>query len=240
MEILNKITDLQNQGFSDSQISEQLQNEGLSPKEINEGINQAKIKNAISPPQDLPLPQFPDETPPQFPVQSPGQPEGYLQPQEAQPENYPPEQIMQPPVAPTQQDNQNLEPYDQNQGYYPQSPQAYSGDEYYMPNAGPDMGTTTEIVEQVVSEKFRDFEKKTGDLKSFQTLITDKVADLDARLKNIENAIDKLSNAVIGKIGEFGQNSAAIHKDLSNLHGTVSKLMNPLMDNLNELKKISK
>lgn len=238
MEILNRIMDMQRRGFSDSQISEQLQDEGISPRQINEGLNQANIKKAILPPQDPPMPPFPEDSN-----------EGYYP--EDSPENYPlsqGEQNIYPPgqiQAPSQQksysqENQNLETPDPGQGYYPQAPQAYSGNEYYMPNAGPDIGTTTEIIDQVVSEKFIEFEKKTGDIKSFQTLISDKVADLDARLKNIERTIDKLSSAIIGKIGEFGQDAASIRKDLDNLHGTVSKLMNPLIDNLNELKRISR
>jgi hypothetical protein len=30
-----------------------------------------------------------------------------------------------------------------------------------------------------------------------------------------------------------------VHKDMENLHNTMSKMMNPLMDNYNELRKIS-
>ena len=100
--------------------------------------------------------------------------------------------------------------------------------------------TISEIAEQVVIEKLNEFKKKTGDLVSFKNSIQTNVADIDERLKRIENSIDKLQQAVIGKIGEFGESNAMIHQDLDNLHGTVSKLMNPLIDNYNELRKLAK
>ena len=74
----------------------------------------------------------------------------------------------------------------------------------------------------------------------WKNTIQDKVEDIDDRLKRIESSIDKLQQSIIGKIGEFGENYATIHKDLDNLHGTVSKLMNPLIDNYRELKKLAK
>jgi len=74
---------------------------------------------------------------------------------------------------------------------------------------------------------------------SFKNSIQEKVSDMDERLKRIENSIEKLQQAIIGKVGEFGENSAMIHKDLENLHGTMSKMMNPLIDNFNELKRIA-
>jgi len=135
--------------------------------------------------------------------------------------------MMAPPEAP--QDD-----------YYTQTPQAYSQQDYYAPQGGMDTETISEIAEQVATEKLNEYKKKTGDIISFRNTIQDKVNDIDDRLKRIEATIDKLQQAIIGKIGEFGESNAAIHKDLDNLHGTVSNLMNPLIDNINELKKISK
>ena len=51
MATLDKIMEMQKQGLSDADISTQLQNEGIPPAEINDSLNQAKIKNAVSPPE---------------------------------------------------------------------------------------------------------------------------------------------------------------------------------------------
>ncbi len=137
-------------------------------------------------------------------------------------ENIPTEEFSLP------QEQQYLEQpqYNSEQAYYPQQPQI-------------DTETFSEIAEQVVAEKFKEFEQKTGDLLLFKNSMQEKVADLNERLTRIEKSLDKIQQAIIGKIGEFGENVSYIHKDLDSLHNTVSKLMNPLIDNYQALKKIS-
>ena len=61
MATLDKIIEMQEKGVSDTEISTQLQNEGVSPTEINDSLNQAKIKNAVSPPENA----APEGAPPQ-------------------------------------------------------------------------------------------------------------------------------------------------------------------------------
>ena len=141
--------------------------------------------------------------------------------------------------APQAAENQEQIEQPAQQYYYPESPQPYPQD-YYPPQQNLDTDTITEIAEQIVNDKFSGFEKKTGDLVSFKNDTLDSLKDLDERLKRIENSIEKLQQAIIGKIGEFGQSQEAIHKDLENLHNTTSKLMNPLIDNYKELQKILK
>jgi len=234
MATLDRVIEMQGQGLSEAQISSQLQNEGVSPKEVSDSLNQAKIKNAVSPPEGMTpaqgtqgmqesiMPGTPQEQPSQEPAPGQGAEMPAGQPN---PEVYEPQPV------------QEGQPQDD---YYTQTPQAYSGQEYYAPQGSADTETISEIAEQVVTEKLNELKKKTGDVAAFKTAIQDRVADIDDRLKRIEGSIDKLQQAVIGKIGEFGESSTMIHKDLNNLHGTVSKLMNPLVDNYNELKKISK
>lgn len=244
MATLDKIMDMKKQGISDAEITTQLQNEGVSPSEINDSFNQARIKNAISPPEQqttqgmqesiMPTPPAPSTAPQQLPAQPMTQevqaPAPQIQPpvpqgQPPAPEIYPPQEQAQ---IPPQED------------YYQETPQAYSQQDYYAPQGVVDTETISEIAEQVTTEKLNEFKKKVGDIVSFKTTIQDKVTDIDERLKRIESSIDNLQQSIIGKVGEFGESNAMIHKDLDNLHSTVSKLMNPLIDNINELKKISK
>jgi hypothetical protein len=232
MSTLDKVMEMQKNGMSDPQITTQLKNEGVSPTEINDSLNQAKIKNAVSQPEEpeeadqmqssiMPNPNTQQPTA-QTPAQNPQQPITQEMPQAPSPEIYPPQY--------------------QNQGqeqYYQETPQAYSQQDYYAPQGGMDTETISEIAEQVANEKLNEYKNKVGDIGSFQNTIQDKVNDIDDRLRRIESTIDKLQQAIVGKIGEFGENSAMIHKDLDNLHGTVSKLMDPLIDNINEMKKIA-
>ncbi len=254
MTTLDKVIKMQQQGISDAEISTQLQNEGIAPTEINDSLNQAKIKNAVSPPENTTPEQAPpqgmqtsimssdskqpEHTELQAGIQQPTQPmtqeipaQPTTTPQALPPETYPPQ------IPNAQSQMPDIQPQD---NYYQETPQAYPQQDYYAPQAGMDTDTISEIAEQVTTEKLNEYKKKIGDISSFKNTIQDKVDDIDDRLRRIENTIDKLQQAIIGKIGEFGESNAMIHKDLDNLHGTVSKLMNPLIDNYNELKKISK
>jgi len=269
MSTLDRITDMQRQGLSETEISRRLQNEGLSPQEINNSLNQLKIKGAFSTPREIqnqedlnqqmqssisqsqmpplksarsmikeiPLDQssikqaqqWPRYEDTQYPQREPM--EGNFSPPPLYPEVYPPEQ---PQIG-----GDYYQP-EQKQDYYPQeNPQAYSNQEYYPQGSGTDTEMISEIAEQVVQEKLDEFKKKTGDIALFKITIQETVADIDDRLKRIESSIDTLQRSIIGKIGEFGESTALIHRDLENVHGTMSKLVDPLMDNYNELKKLA-
>jgi DNA-binding transcriptional MerR regulator len=235
MELTKKIIELQNTGSTDEQIIQQLQNEGNSPKEIYDSLNQVQVKNAISPPpmnvQDQ-TPQNALEEMQEYP------PANFNQNQTPEIENTQeqPTQKIQAPPTPEQPPMQEYA--QQQEDYYNQTPQAYSQDQNYpYQQEYTSTETISEIAEQVVLEKFEDFEEKMSDLTNFKDLIESRVDDLNERLKKIEHSISTLNSAVIGKVGEVSQNNALIHKDIDNLHGTVSKLMNPLIDNLNALEK---
>ncbi len=241
MTTLDRVISMQKQGLPETQIITQLQNEGFNPQEINESLNQAKIKNAISPSeQPIQTPTAPEiqsfQAPPPetYPPQARGMQQSIMQSSPPTTQRSPSElQVPSPELYPPQEQQPQEE-------YYTQTPQAYSPQDYYAPQNTLDTETISEIAEQVVIEKLDEFKKKTGDLVSFKTSIKTQVTDIDERLKRIENSIEKLQQAIIGKIGEFGESNAIIHQDLDNLHGTVAKLMNPLIDNYRELKKLSK
>ena len=257
MGTLDRVTEMQKQGISDTEISTQLKKEGLSPTEISDSLNQAKIKNAVSPPENTTPKQTPSQEMQESVTPQAPEEQGYakMQPSisntqspvpSAQPQPMTQEIPVQPTPTPQTPPAEIYPPQEQPQetqyqdNYYQETPQAYSQQDYYAPQSGMDTETISEIAEQVITEKLNEYKKKTGDINSFKNTIQDKVDDIDDRLKRIENTIDKLQQAIVGKIGEFGESNAMVHKDLDNLHGTVAKLMNPLIDNYNELKKISK
>ena len=247
MATLDKVMEMQNQGKSDNEITTQLQNEGVSPTEINDSINQAKVKNAVSPPAPISTPEGMQvsENPSQLPPLPPQPkfeelpPEQPRAPQQQMPEMQQSQPQMQAP-QPQMQQSQSFPPQQAPQpqdAYYQETPQAYSGEDSYAPQGSLDIETISQIAEQISTETLENYKAKTGDISSFKNRTESRIDDIDDRLKRIENSIDRLQQAVIEKIGEFGESSAMIHKDLDNLHGTVAKLMNPLIDNVNEMRK---
>ncbi|MFA5061172.1 MAG: hypothetical protein WC494_02565 [Candidatus Pacearchaeota archaeon] len=230
MDILEKIMELQGQGLSDEEIYQRLRNEGISPKQIYDATNQAKIKTAITSEngfsnQGGEVSQIKDINRDGFTQEAGDYPQN---------EYAPPQESVQPPERYI--DSKQGQDYQNN--YYTPAPQTYSSQDYYAPQSNVDTGIISEIAEQIFSEKISELRKEIGDFTSFKNRIQDKVSDIDERLKRIESSIDKIQQAIIEKIGEFGDNTVMIHRDLDNLHGTVSKLMNPLIDNYKELQKL--
>lgn len=204
---VNKVVQMQQQGMSDNDIINTLKNEGVSPKDISDSLAQAKIKMAVS--QEEPMTA---NNQPQYAEQQ-------YAPQEQQ---YAPQQYS---------DQQQYAP--QEQQYAPQEQQQYA----YPEQSGMSIETMTEIVDRIIAEKLKEINQKIKPVIDFKNKAEEDIADIKERVKRMESTSDALQRAVIGKIGEFGQSTSMIHQDLENLHGTVSKLMNPLIDNYNELKK---
>jgi hypothetical protein len=245
MAIVDTVMQLQQSGMTNDQIIQTLQSQGISPKEINEAINQAQIKNAMNQTEQSQLPEIEVPSPEsqnlsQFQSQTNSQmqnnyEQSFQQGQQMQDNsmnNYQQQDYLQNYQQENYQDNNS-----QNQYYQDTNSADYQGDYYQQPTY--DTETITEIAEQVISEKFKDFNEKNGDIAVFKSSMQDKVSDIDSRLKRIESTIDKLQQSIIQKIGEFGENTSQIKRDLSSLHDTTSKLMNPLIDNYRELQKVN-
>jgi hypothetical protein len=261
MPTLDTIIEMQQKGMTDYEISTNLQSQGVSPREINDALNQAKIKSAVTDtaqpgaqtqPASIMSQAQPGAVPQAQPAsimpQAQPQPGTMTQPQEAavmpQPQNGAVPQAIQPqPVEEFPQPQASIMQEQPQEAYAPQETypqQEYYEDDYYSDEGGyADTETITEIAEQVIKEKFKDYKRKTGDVSAFIAATQDKMANMDQRLKRIENTIDKLQHAIIQRIGEFGENTNLIKRDLDNLHDTTSKLMNPLIDNYRELQKIN-
>ena len=195
-----------------------MRNEGVPPREINDSLNQAKIKEAVSS-TNISGEQNYEMDGMQSSISD------QIQEQTIPEDSYPSPQLA------TEEGGEQ---------YYSQSPQAYY--EESSTSQGFDAESITEIseqiAEQIVLEKFNEFTEKTGDLTIFKQEINDKMGELDRRLKRIEDSMDKLQSAVIQRIGDFGENTEYIKKDLENLHSLTSKLMNPLIDNYQALKEM--
>ena len=204
MALLDRVAQMQEQGLTDYDIANSLKQEGFSPKEVNDAINQSKIKTAVS--------------------QEPDYQNGLMQSMQTE---------MQPSIMPSTKEIQEAqmqyqEPqYQETQEYYPQQAQ-----EYYQPQIGTD--TITEISEQVVEEKLAGIKKNIGNIAEFKTIVESRIIDLNERLLKIENTIDKLQSAIIGKIGNYGQSIQDINTEMRAMQESFGKVINPIVDRARE------
>jgi len=217
MAALDRFIQMQQEGKSEQQIINSLREEGFPLTEIDDAVNQVKIKTAVS--------QEPDQNS-QNQTYSSYPDQGYSQASQETYDSYPtPDQSTQ---------YQSYE--SSSQGYGQQDYGNYDGGGYYQQTS---TDTVTDIAEQVVNKKMQELSKILEKVVQTTNSSERELNDIKERIKRIENSLDAIQKAIIGKIGEFGESTRMVQKDLENIHGTMSKMMNPLIDNYNELKKIN-
>ena len=241
MGTLEKVMQMRNQGLTDSQIINSLRQEGRSPKEINEALSQSQIKGALNSEQNDYAST--SEIPPQATPESQMQP-SMMQNQEYSQGQQPSSQMQEIPSSFQQYTMPAQETYFQNPDEYSYPEDQYNYPEYseqypeYQP--GGSIETMNEIAEQIVDEKISQIKKETSSFTKFREEIILDVEKLNERLSKIENTLDELQAAILRKVGDYGQNIQEIAKEMHDTQNSFSKILNPLTDNIRELREITK
>ena len=159
MTTLDKVIEMQRKGVPTTEITKTLRDEGINPQEIDDSLNQAQVKSAVY----------------QDPSQQNQAPQNTAQTQDSQSNMQqsimqPPQQntAQAPPQPPAEQQYPEQAPPQQGEQYYYETPQSYPEDAYYAQQPAINTDTITEIIEQVIMEKFEEFKKKTGNIISFK------------------------------------------------------------------------
>lgn len=130
---------------------------------------------------------------------------------------------------------QQAEQYYPQQQYYPQESETT-----YAPPIGTDTDTIMEVADQVFSDKIRDIQKQVELFSEFKTISQAQIQNIDERLKKIESIINSLQNAVLNKIGAYGENLSEIKKEMGMMQDSFSKMINQVADNSTTQRKSKK
>lgn len=231
--VLDSVLEMEKEGKTDAEIAAALQEQGHSVQEVNDAINQSKIKKAVVSPEGMQpsIMQSHEEEQPSMPVPVPSKKKKMMMQQQQIPQ----EQVFSPAIIPQpeyqyQNSNQMQTPYDYS-NYQNQPVSSGAGTS--------DVETIEEISEEIVNEKMAEVKNSIEDLSEFKQNIQARVNDIDDRLKRIEMNIDRLQAALIGKVQEYNQNINALGTEMRAVEEGFSKVLNPLVDNIKELGKIT-
>jgi len=134
--------------------------------------------------------------------------------------------------------------YPEEAGGYEQpgtyGPEGTYGDEYYggSGGGGADIETINEISEQIVEEKTAKIKRQVSSFSRFQEEIQLENQRLSKRIKKIEDTINELQMAIIGKIGEYGKDIQNISKEMHTTQDSFSKILNPLADTIRKVESL--
>jgi hypothetical protein len=267
MAALEKVMQMRGNGLSDYQIIQSLKQEGVSPKEINDALSQSKIKNAISNESyadDENLPEIEgDNLPPSYTNQNmpkgfqasgfPAENQDYpVQQKFQQSPQYPPAQQQYPPAqyieeqpyqdqSPVQtQMEQNPEVF---QEYPPEYNQEYAQDKTYPEyEQRPilDVESVNEICDQIITNREEKIKKQISEFNKFKEESQSRIENFKVRLEKIEGTIEELKMAILRRIGEYGEDIRSIAREMQVTQDSFSKVIDPLTDNIKELKKVTK
>jgi chromosome segregation ATPase len=217
--VLDTIIELKKRGFSDAEIITQLRSMNYSAQEINDAINQIKIKSAVNEKEEM-------------------QP-SIMQSAEEEAEKAEGEEIAVP--MPSKKKKIKVATMQYPPAYQPYAA-AYPSETYEQPQqaaAQTDIETIEEIAEEIVSEKFAEIRDKISGILDFRENIETRINNLNDRLKRIESSIDNLQAALLGKVQEYSQDIKSLGSEMHALEGAFGKILNPLVDNVKELGRLT-
>ena len=197
MGILDQITQMKREGMEDGDIIRNLQEQGISPRQINDALNQAQIKDAVND-SGMNIPSIESSMPP-APMEST---QDYYDYGQQAPQEYSDQ-------APDYQ-SQDYNPNYGAQQDYPQ--QSYSD-------------TIIEISEQVFLQKSKNMQKQLDENNEFIKPAKTQLENLNARLKRVEETIDKLQIAILDRVGSYQDTLGSIKKEMSMMQDSFGKLV---------------
>jgi len=232
MALIERISQMKQQGVSDPEIIRTLREEGNSPREINEAISQSTIKNAVSSDQgDMQQSIMsgsgqnvaaPPEAAPTAAAAPAPQPAPAYQDQGAYAD-----QGYQDQGAYADQGYQDQGAY-ADQGAYPAEGGYQDQGAYYQQAI--DTETIREIASQVTEESLSKLRTRITEITKLKSELKFQIQNIDNRLTKIESTIAQLQSDILKKIGDYGENIENISKEMKATQDSFSKLINPTID----------
>jgi len=103
---------------------------------------------------------------------------------------------------------------------------------------GVDLDEIQRVLEEIISEKWRESEKVINDLNEWRAVVNTKIKDFDTRMSEFNSRIEAL-NTVLGQKAEaFNDTMSSVDTELKALEKALNRLVPTLSDNISELKSI--
>jgi len=126
-------------------------------------------------------------------------------------------------------------PEEQTGGYQDYNPEYTE----YQPQQAVDVETITDISEQIIEEKTAGIKKQVTSFKKFQDTLSLEIERINSRLMKMENNFNELQMAIIKRVGGYGESIDSIEKEMKATQNSFAKIVDPLVANIQKLKKIS-
>jgi hypothetical protein len=207
------VSNLRNQGYSNSQIIENLRKQSYSLQEISDAMNQSEIRSAIDQPSDIDLP-------------SPPSPSGSQ------------ENLDFPGPSPSMDAMASRGPYSQD--IQPMSRQVPEYQNYVgVPQRDSYTEKIEEITESIIKEKWEDFVKEMGDINIWKEKVRNDILSIKQELIRTQERFENLQRAVVGKVSEYDKDIRDVGTEIKALEKVLERIIDPLTSNIRDLQKVT-
>ncbi|MBD3252589.1 hypothetical protein GF386_02570 [Candidatus Pacearchaeota archaeon] len=248
---INSQNPQQNQNTSNQSQNPSANQTGNSPQPgaYPAGQPNPTTQQTTSQQQNTPTQQIQSSYQPSTMSQNSGSPQNQQVPQQQNQYPYQQSTMSTQETQETQQQNpqQQTEEYSQYEDYQPPSdyrtqeyPEYQEGYPEYSTTGSTDLETINDIAEQVVEERTASIKRQIDLFRKFREEAALAIEKLNQRLTKIENNFNEMQMAIIKKIGDYGDSINNISKEMRATQESFSKVLDPLTENIRNLKKITK
>jgi len=96
-----------------------------------------------------------------------------------------------------------------------------------------------QIAEKVVYEKWDELMGSIGDIIIWKSSMERDLKSVKQELLRVSARLDNVQNSVLGKVREYGEGLSTVSSEIQALEGVLSKILEPLTENIKELSKIT-
>jgi hypothetical protein len=209
------VSNLRNQGYSNSQIIENLRKQSYSLQDISDAMNQSEIRSAIDQPSDIDLPPPPSPSGSRENLDFPG----------------PSSSREMDAIASSGPYSQDVQPMSRQVPEY----QNYVG----VPQRDSYTEKIEEITESIIKEKWEDFVKEMGDINIWKEKVRNDILSIKQELIRTQERFENLQRAVVGKVSEYDKDIREVGTEIKALEKVLERIIDPLTSNIRDLQKVT-
>ncbi len=140
------------------------------------------------------------------------------------------------PFAP--QGNMNMQPPQMQE--FPQQTYAQPMPQFEQPPQQVDKEQIEEIVEAIIDEKWKEFERDIKLIIEWKDKTESKIDQMDQQIKDIAGSLNNLQKSLIGKVSEYDKNLTNVGVEIKAMEKVFQKVLPSLTENVNKLERMSK
>jgi len=210
------------QGFSEQEIMSRLQSQGFEPEHIDRALKIA-LKERVTAAPGVQLSQ-PEPTLPRPTDFYGAAPEPIVTRHPAPtPLGYPPERI----VSPEETKPMTLEEVKTSFTFEPKAVQE--------PQSPIEEITVEELIEGIVTEKWKDFEERLSDFEKKDMQLQSEIDDIRKKFKEIDASLSEREKGLSGKMEEFGGSMENIEGRIGSIERVFKEVLPELTENIKSM-----